>query len=196
MNIIRLERAFIFMSTPPSPVSRENPARWPLILLRILVLGAVLSGGVLLLSDVLPLVAARLAHAPTSALPLLLIGTTYALAQLRFRPHRWELVQALLVSTAFICWGIYQLLPASAGATFLGDLVITMYVVDLSLGIGKQLRRTPRSATSASLPPMRELGQHAHEDNAENNPHDDRAGNEHLSQTGGNARLGRRDDGG
>lgn len=109
--------------------------------LRLLGLLAVLSGAVLLISDVLPLVAARLAHAPTSALPLLLIGTTYALAQLLLRPRRWDLVQAVLVSAAFICWGIYQLLPASPGATFLGDLVITMYVVDLSIGLRKQLQR-------------------------------------------------------
>ena len=128
------------MSTLQTNFARKRPSHWSSIMLSILILLAVISGGVLLLSDLLPPLSLYLAHAPVSALPLLLIGFTYALAQLFLRPQRWDLLQALLVSTAFICWGIYQLLPASPGATFLGDLVITMYVVDLSIGIGKQLQ--------------------------------------------------------
>ena len=142
------------MSTLQTKLVRKRPSGWSSIILFGMVLLAVISGAILLLSDLFPSLSIYLTHAPVSALPLLLIGTTYAMAQLLLRPQRWDLLQALLVSTAFVCWGIYQLLPASPGATFLGDLVITMYVVDLSIGIGKQLQRR----SSATCTDMEQAG--------------------------------------
>jgi hypothetical protein len=70
-------------------------------------------------------------HAPVSAAPLLLIGTAYLGFQVITQPQPLDLFKALLVSSAFILWGIDQLLPTGWLATTLGDVVIVLYVVDL-----------------------------------------------------------------
>ena len=133
-----------------------TPPKWRRLqtfLLGILVLLALGASTLLISDDVIPLVAQRLAHAPISAVPLLLIGITYLLMQSGFRPVGRELAQALLVSAAFISWGIYQLLPTGTFATLLGDLVITMYVVDLGLSILGQLHRvTPLRLRHTDVP--------------------------------------------
>ena len=82
----------------------------------------------LLVSDVFP---TNLPHAPVSAAPLLLIGAAYLGFQGLVRPGLLDLGRALIVSSAFILWGIDQLLPAGWLATTLGDIVIVLYIVDL-----------------------------------------------------------------
>src|SRR2546430_610370 len=84
----------------------------------ITVIVALLAGIVLLVSDVF---ATTLQHAPTSAAPLLLIGATYLGFQGLIRPKPLDLFKALIVSSAFIFWGVDQLLPAGWAATTLGD---------------------------------------------------------------------------
>ena len=72
-----------------------------------------------------------LPHAPISAAPLLFIGAAYLGFQVLLRPKPLDLFKALVVSSAFILWGVDQLLPGGRFATTLGDVVITMYVLDL-----------------------------------------------------------------
>jgi len=66
-----------------------------------------------------------------SAAPLLFIGAAYLGFQVLLRPKPLDLFKALIISSAFILWGVDQLLPGGWVATTLGDVVITLYVLDL-----------------------------------------------------------------
>ncbi len=96
---------------------------------RILIVVSVSAAAVLLLSD-LPWFTAR-GHIYLSSLPLALAGIGYALLQVGVRPARPVLFKRLLLSATFICWAVDQLLPASPAATFVGDIVIAAFVLDL-----------------------------------------------------------------
>jgi hypothetical protein len=82
---------------------------------------------------------ALLGHAPLSAMPLLLAGGSYLALQGLLRPAPVELVKRLLLGSAFVLWGIVQLMPPGVVATDLGDLVIALYVLDLGIIIQKEL---------------------------------------------------------
>lgn len=99
---------------------------------------AFVAGIILLLSDVLP---TPLLHAPVSAAPLVLIGSTYLGFQVLIRPKPLDLFKALIVSAAFLLWGVDQLLPTGWFATTLGDLVIVLYVIDLGWMMVDRLQR-------------------------------------------------------
>ena len=115
---------------------------------------ALLSSATLLLNDAAPqlitivkvIVAmaphawALLGHAPLSAIPLLLVGGSYIALQGLLRPAPMELVKRLLLGSAFVLWGIVQLMPPSVLAADLGDLVIALYVLDLGLIIQSELQ--------------------------------------------------------
>jgi hypothetical protein len=79
---------------------------------------------------------------PWSAPPLLLIGCAYILLQAIVRPRPLELLQRLMLGCAFILWGITQLMPSNALSMELGNVVITLYVVDLALIIWSELGKT------------------------------------------------------
>ena len=93
----------------------------------VVVLGLI-AGIALLTNDVFFTI---LPHAPISAAPLLFIGAAYLGFQVLIRPKPLDLFKALIVSSAFILWGVDQLLPVGRFATTLGDVVITLYVLDL-----------------------------------------------------------------
>jgi hypothetical protein len=96
----------------------------------------------------LPLVQ-RLAHAPVSAAPLLLIGLASLGFQVLIRPKPLDLFKAGMISSAFILWGVYQLLPTGWGATTLGDIVIVLFVIDLAWMMAGRLKQQgwPRNAS-------------------------------------------------
>jgi hypothetical protein len=109
----------------------------------------------LLLASNLPFVSTR-AHAWLSSLPLALAGIAYALLQIHLRPSRRTLLKRLLLAASFIFWAIDQLLPSGRLATFIGDAVISAYVLDLLWIIQEQGERgesaTPRSLQVVTLP--------------------------------------------
>ncbi len=121
---------------------------------RVLAWMAILGSAALLLSDAAPqlgvvvkfIVAmvrrawSLLDHAPLSALPLLLVGGAYIALQALLRPAPVELLKRLMLGSAFLLWGIVQLMPPSVLATQLGDLVIALYVLDLGIIIEAELR--------------------------------------------------------
>ncbi len=92
---------------------------------------ALLSCVLLLVFDLFQPFLRFLTHAPVSAVPLLLIGLASLSFQLVIRPKLLAFLKSLLVSSAFILWGVDQLLPAGRVATMLGDVVIVLYIVDL-----------------------------------------------------------------
>jgi hypothetical protein len=98
------------------------PFTWAIVVL------AFIAGTFLLVSD---LFTSHLYHVPLSAAPLLLIGAAYLAFQVLIRAQFLDLCKALIVSSAFILWGIDQLLPLGWFATTLGDIVIVLYVIDL-----------------------------------------------------------------
>lgn len=77
-------------------------------------------------------------HGWLSSLPLLLGGFAFALLQLSLKPPRVTLLKRLLLSAAFIGWGVDELLPSGRVALFLGDAVIAAYVLDLFWMAGDQ----------------------------------------------------------
>ena len=79
-------------------------------------------------------------HGLLSALPLLLGGAAFALLQVSLKPPRVTLMKRLLLSAAFIGWGVDEVLPAGRVALFLGDAVIAAYVLDLFWMTGDQER--------------------------------------------------------
>jgi hypothetical protein len=84
---------------------------------------ALVAGVLLLVSDVF---SAILPHASVSAVPLLLIGVTYLGFQVLIRPKPLDIFKAVIVSSAFMLWGIDQVLPMGWFATTLGDVVIVL----------------------------------------------------------------------
>jgi hypothetical protein len=129
-------------------------ARWLGRVAGLLTIAAILASAVLLLSDARPSLEslfrsivlfapkawAWLGHAPLSALPLLLAGASYVVLQAVLRPPPMELLRRLMLGSAFLLWGIVQLMPAGTLATNLGDVVITLYVIDLGLMVQAELQ--------------------------------------------------------
>jgi hypothetical protein len=93
-----------------------------------------------------------ISHAPVSALPLLLIGLASLCFQIITRPALLDFFKAMIVSAAFLLWGIDQLLPASWLATTLGDIVIILYVVDLGWMMRDRLKHHLPQTLPTSIP--------------------------------------------
>jgi hypothetical protein len=91
---------------------------------------ALVSSAILLISN-LPLTAARASNPWLSSLPLALVGVAYAVLQIPLKPDRVTLLKRLLLAAAFVLWAVDQVLPPGPMTTFIGDVVISAYVVDL-----------------------------------------------------------------
>jgi hypothetical protein len=91
---------------------------------------AMVCSALLLLSN-LRFASPRANYAWLSSLPLALAGIAYALLQIRLRPNLHTLLKRLLLAASFIFWAIDQLLPSGPAATFIGDAVVSIYVLDL-----------------------------------------------------------------
>jgi hypothetical protein len=132
------------LSLPPEQPTKSQPAalaRYGLFAMTwFLIIMALGAGVVLLFDDFVPEKLAFLPHAPISAAPLLLIGAASLGFQAISRPNLLDLFKALIVSLAFIFWGIDQMLPAGRLATSLGDIVIVLYVIDLGWMMAATLR--------------------------------------------------------
>jgi len=76
-----------------------------------------------------------------SALPLIGIGVSYALLQVTLPCTIGELLLSLAVSAAFIMWGLEKYLPARV-ATYMDDMVVFLFVLDLGLVIRGRLKRS------------------------------------------------------
>jgi len=115
------------------------PFTWTIVVL------ALITGTFLLVSDLFPV---HLSHMPLSAAPLLLIGAAYLAFQVLIRAQPLDLFKALIVSSAFILWGLDQLLPSGWFATTLGDVVIVLYVIDLGWMMMDRLKQQWQSRHS------------------------------------------------
>jgi len=109
---------------------------------------------VLLAVDVTPVGLSEEAHAEVSALPLALIALAYLAHQPLRRPTVLAVVKSALLACAFMLWAVYQLAPTLP--VTVNDLAITLFILDLALVIGSDLRgpraRPPRPPSSRRLP--------------------------------------------
>lgn len=115
----------------------------------VVILLAFGSGAVLLANDLPWLPFTRMSHAPISAVPLVLIGLAALGFQFVIRPNLLDLFKAMIVSAAFLLWGMDQLLPAGWLATTIGDLVIVLYVIDLGWMMADRLKQRDQSSLRA-----------------------------------------------
>jgi hypothetical protein len=67
-----------------------------------------------------------------SALSLLLIGGAFLLVQPMMCLRPKEFLKNVLLAATFILWGIVELMPQNALSIRLGNLVVALFVVDLS----------------------------------------------------------------
>lgn len=123
---------------------------WPLRrLVALAIFGAIALCGLMLLVGAIPLIANHFARELSgwarrqipwlSALPLLLGGAAYIVLQAIAKPRPLELLKRLMLGAAFLLWGIVQLMPPGDLATELGNVVISLYVIDLGLMIRSDL---------------------------------------------------------
>lgn len=135
--------SFSFLTRTEPASQRPKPLFFLVITLAAVALVAGLAG---LLLGILPRDVPA-SHRLISATALLSIGLAYLTVQLLAKPRLQELLRRLMVASAFILWGIDQLLPPGTLADVIGDLVIGLYVVDLALLVKDQLSPTSSSDT-------------------------------------------------
>jgi hypothetical protein len=103
--------------------------RWISYGLAVLALAASLG---LLIGDVGTGTLPRVSAAATTAVPLLLVGTSFLIVQPIIRPRLIELLKNVLLAATFLLWGIVQFMPQNAMSIRLGNVVIALYVLDLA----------------------------------------------------------------
>ncbi len=81
----------------------------------------------------------RSIHSYLGALPLLFAGCGYAVLQSRLSLDRKILLRRLVLAAAFVGWAADEMLPEGRVATFLGDLVIFAFVLDVFWMIRDQI---------------------------------------------------------
>jgi peptidoglycan/LPS O-acetylase OafA/YrhL len=75
-----------------------------------------------------------------SAMPLILIGIAFAAIQFVVRRTRAQILLGLMVAVAFILWGSEQFVSDQAIASLIDDLVVLLFVIDLSIVICAHLK--------------------------------------------------------
>lgn len=85
-----------------------------------------------------------------SAVPLMLAGAACASLQFAVPRTRTQVALGLMVSAAFILWGIEQYIVDRTLASFIDDVVVFLFVVDASLLIWGQLKTSGSNKTRNS----------------------------------------------
>ncbi len=79
-------------------------------------------------------------HQQAGAWALILIGMSYVALQLGIPRRRGEMLKGIFLGAAFVLWGGEQFLPPGPWVTAIDSVVITIFVVDLSLIVIGQIR--------------------------------------------------------
>jgi len=77
----------------------------------------------------------RFSASVAASASLLLVGVSLLTVQMVLRPRWTELLKNMLLSAAFILWGVVQLMEENAFSRKLGNIVIALYVLDLAWGV-------------------------------------------------------------
>jgi hypothetical protein len=75
-----------------------------------------------------------------SAIPLILIGVAFASLQFALPRTRAQILLGIMVAAAFILWGTEQFLSNPALVSFVDDIVVLLFVIDLSIVIYGHLK--------------------------------------------------------
>ncbi len=75
-----------------------------------------------------------------SAVPLILVGASFACLQFAVPRTRVQMVLGLLAALAFILWGAEQYLSNQTLVAFIDDIVVFLFVLDLSIVIYGQIQ--------------------------------------------------------
>jgi hypothetical protein len=113
---------------------------WPT---RFLYVFAVICAVVLLIVDspISTYLSIPISHAAVEAAPLLFVGIAYLAWLAIDRPATANLIAQALIAAAFILWGVDLLMPTGPWATFVGAVVISIYVFDLAWLMEGNLRK-------------------------------------------------------
>src|SRR5262245_23787669 len=101
----------------------------------ILGIATLIGVGVLFTCDLFPGFFRAGAHDALGAFPLAAIAFAYLLYQSVHRPPFREVVKAILLAMAFLCWAANQFWPNARQAVLLNDVAIGLFVLDVFLVI-------------------------------------------------------------
>jgi hypothetical protein len=89
-----------------------------------------------------------------SAIPLIAIGISYVSLIATIPRTAAQRVLGFLVGLAFVLWGMEQFMRDQKWISLIDDIVVLLFVLDLSLVIGENLRRCSRErkARQVELP--------------------------------------------
>jgi cytochrome bd-type quinol oxidase subunit 2 len=113
-------------------VIRQEEATRRLWRAAALVLGvaSIVVGLLLILIDGVDTSPSWVHHAGLSSAPLLLVAGALAVTSILDRPRGFRLAMRIITVTAFLAWGVSQLLPDSGVGTSLDDIAILLFVID------------------------------------------------------------------
>jgi DNA replication protein DnaC len=102
---------------------------------------AILTAGFLILRHALPLIiGSQPSISLKSAVPLIAIGISYSLLIITLRRTLGQRLVGIFMGLAFVLWGLEQFLSDQAVISFMDDIVVFLFVVDLSIVIRQNLR--------------------------------------------------------
>jgi DNA replication protein DnaC len=103
---------------------------------------AILTAGFLIARHALPMMMGSQTQISfKSAVPLIAIGISYFVLILSLRRTLGQRLVGIFVGMAFVLWGLEQFLSDQAWISFIDDVVVFLFVVDLSIVIRHNLRR-------------------------------------------------------
>lgn len=94
-----------------------------------------------------------------SAIPLIAIGISYSVLIITLRRTLGQRLVGIFMGLAFVLWGLEQFLSDQAVITFMDDIVVFLFVVDLSIVIRQNLRNcaVERQVRKASFPVVKTI---------------------------------------
>jgi DNA replication protein DnaC len=121
---------------------------------------AILSASYLIVRHIIPLVTGT--QPPISlksAVPLIAIGISYSMLITALRRTLGQRVVGILMGLAFVLWGLEQFLHDRTVVSFLDDIVVFLFVVDLSIVIRQNLRSSAgeRQLRNACFPVVKTI---------------------------------------
>jgi DNA replication protein DnaC len=102
---------------------------------------AILTAGFLILRHAQALLVGSAPSIPfRSTVPLIAIGTSYFALIISLRRTFGQRLAGIFIGLAFVLWGLEQLLSDKALISFIDDVVVFLFVVDLSIVVRQNLR--------------------------------------------------------
>jgi len=121
---------------------------------------AILTASFLMLRHALPLLVGSQPTIPfRSAIPLIAIGISYFILIISLRRTFGQRLVGIFIGLAFVLWGLEQFLSDKAVISFIDDVVVFLFVVDLSIVIRHNLRNCigERLVRKANFPALKTI---------------------------------------